>query len=68
MNVPTHLWWLRVAVACIVWPAVVVAAPPKDPRPQRYHLQARASELDPRVKAHPEIDFVLEKDGKPADI
>ncbi len=27
----------------------------------------RASQIDPRVKAHPEISFLLEKDGKPAD-
>jgi len=45
-----------------------VVAAPRDPTPQRYHLQARASELDPRVKPHPEADFVLEKDGKPADV
>src|SRR5436190_3614753 len=40
----------------------------KDPKPQRYELTARASELDPRVQAHPEIDFPIEKGGKPADI
>lgn len=38
-----------------------------DPKPQRYVLTARASEIDPRAKPHPEIDFVFEKDGKPAD-
>jgi hypothetical protein len=40
----------------------------KDPKPQRYELTARASELDPRVQAHPEIDFLIEKGGKPADV
>ncbi len=35
---------------------------------QRYELTARASELDPQAKPHPEISFVFEKDGKPADI
>jgi hypothetical protein len=40
----------------------------RDPKPQAYHLQARASELDPRAKPHPEIDFVFEKGGKPADV
>lgn len=35
---------------------------------QRYSLTARASEIDPRAKPHPEIDFVFEKDGKPQDI
>jgi hypothetical protein len=39
-----------------------------DPKPQRYELTARASILDPRTKPHPEIDFVFEKDGKPADV
>lgn len=39
-----------------------------DPAPQRYQLQARASAIDPRVASHPEINFVLEKDGKPADV
>lgn len=40
-----------------------------DPTPQRYTLSARASELDPRAKPHPEINFVFEsKDGKPADM
>lgn len=40
----------------------------KDPQPQRYELTARASEIDSRAKPHPEIDFVFEKGGKPADI
>ncbi|MEZ6090181.1 MAG: hypothetical protein R3C05_19570 [Pirellulaceae bacterium] len=32
-------------------------------------MTARASELDRRVKAHPEIDFLIDtKDGKPADM
>jgi hypothetical protein len=39
-----------------------------DPKPQRYELTARASEIDPRAKAHPEIEFVFEKGGKPADV
>jgi hypothetical protein len=39
-----------------------------DPRPQRYQLSARASEIDSRARSHPEIDFVFEKDGKPADM
>ncbi len=38
-----------------------------DPQPQRYLLKARASQLDPLAKAHPEIEFVFEKKGKPAD-
>ena len=39
-----------------------------DPKPQRYELTARASQIDPRARPHPEIDFVFEKDGKPADV
>ena len=39
-----------------------------DPQPQRYDLQARASELDPRTKEYPEINFVFEQDGKPQDV
>lgn len=37
--------------------------------PQRYKLQARASGLDPKCRAHPEIDFLLEdEDGQPGDV
>ncbi len=39
-----------------------------DPKPQRYELTARASVLDARARPHPEIEFVFEKGGKPADI
>ncbi|MEZ6129115.1 MAG: hypothetical protein R3C59_10575 [Planctomycetaceae bacterium] len=40
-----------------------------DPEPQQYRLTARASEIDSRVQAHPEIDFLIDtKDGKPADL
>lgn len=34
----------------------------------KFDLTARASTIDPQARAHPEIDFLLEKDGKPADI
>lgn len=50
--------------------SVLNAAPPftyNDPNARRYDLTARASQIDPRARAHPEIDFVFEKDGKPAD-
>ena len=41
----------------------------QDPDPQQYKLKARASKIDLRVKAHPEIDFLIEdKNGRPADI
>ncbi len=39
-----------------------------DPAPKRYELSARASEIDPRARPHPEIDFVFEKGGKPQDV
>lgn len=39
----------------------------RDPTPGRYNLTARASQLDPRARPHPEIGFVFEKDGKPMD-
>jgi hypothetical protein len=38
-----------------------------DPKPQRYLLKARASQIDPLARPHPEIEFVFEKKGKPAD-
>src|SRR5687768_158405 len=38
-----------------------------DPKPQRYELSARASQIDPRAKEHAEIDFVFEKQGKTSD-
>src|SRR5687768_11117674 len=44
------------------------AIPPyKDPAPKRYDLTARASAIDKTAKEHPEIGFIFEKDGKPAD-
>lgn len=35
---------------------------------KRYDLTARASAIDPKAKAHPEIGFLLEKGGKPQDV
>ncbi len=39
-----------------------------DPAAKRYVLTARASAIDPRAAAHPEIEFVFEKGGKPQDV
>lgn len=39
-----------------------------DQQPQRYKLEARASELDKQAKEHPEVGFVFESKGKPTDI
>jgi hypothetical protein len=38
-----------------------------DPAPKRYNLAERASKIDPRCKSHPEINFILEKDGQAKD-
>ena len=38
-------------------------------KPQRFHLTKRASEIDPRAREHPEIDFTFkDKAGKIADL
>ena len=50
-----------------VCPAAEAPLKFSDPKPQRYDLTARASQIDPRARPHPEIDFVFEKGGKPAD-
>ncbi|QTN34426.1 hypothetical protein HZ994_16245 [Akkermansiaceae bacterium] len=34
----------------------------------KFSITARASEIDPRTKEHPEIDYVFTRKGKPADI
>ena len=60
---------LTLSLSCAVSAQLHAEAPAfNDPTPQRYEFTARASEIDPRVKAHPEISFLLEKDDKPADI
>lgn len=43
------------------------ADPKADPKTYR-EFSARASVVDPRAKAYPQIDFHLEKDGKPVDL
>ena len=43
------------------------ADPKTDPKTYR-EFNARASLVDPRAKAYPQIDFHLEKDGKPVDL
>jgi len=39
-----------------------------DLTPRAYFFEARASELDSHTREYPEIDFVFNKDGKPADV
>ena len=52
---------LLFTVAALTLTAASQAAEPalvySDPKPQRYELSVRASELDPQAKPHPEIDF-----------
>src|SRR3954463_8209277 len=61
------LFVLSRVVAVAADPAAPVAY--SDKTPQRYHLTKRASEIDPRVREHPEIDFVFkDKDGKVQDL
>ena len=48
-------------------PAAVEFLTVDDAAPQRYEFSLRASDLDPAAKAHPELGFYIERDGKPAD-
>lgn len=49
--------------------AVESVTPAAGPSLQRYHLAARASEIDPSARPHPDIDFVFsDKAGKPQDL
>ena len=54
---------LALSALCL---AHLSAAPAGDAK--HYEFTARASEIDKRAKAHPEIGFLLEKDGKPQDV
>jgi hypothetical protein len=60
------------SVAGLTSLSIAAESPPPayaDTTPQRYHLTARASEIDPRALPHPEIDFVfVDKAGKPQDV
>jgi len=69
--------WTAVLWTVILWTGPVCmaiaasaarAAEPALGGPTWLLAKARASELDPRAKPHPEIDFVFEKDGKPEDL
>jgi hypothetical protein len=67
MNNPVRI----VPMLLLTWLAALPAADAltfADPKPQRFELTARASEIDPRARPHPEIDFVFEKNGKAADV
>lgn len=55
---------LRLVLGAFATGSTLSAAPAES---GRIDLSARASVIDARVKAHPEIEFLLEKDGKPQD-
>jgi hypothetical protein len=69
------LFFQRVSNAAFVFTCVLcVATPslfadqPTAKKTARFETTVRASEIDPRVKAYPEIDFLIDTpDGKPAD-
>lgn len=77
MTLQSESWIARAmagsTVAASLLAAGIVATPLSAEEPALggaswVHLQARASELDPRAKPHPEVDFVFEKNGKPEDV
>lgn len=63
MILKTHRPIILALTALLTTPLAASAAEGKN-----YDLTARASEIDKRAKAHPEIGFLLEKDGKPQDV
>jgi hypothetical protein len=67
MKTPLALSFALLSVLCDQCFAADAPLVFNDPTPKRYELTARASQLDPRAKPHPEIEFILEKDGKPMD-
>ena len=62
--------WKQLLLVC--WLLAVLQSPgpatADDPQPQRYEFQARASELDPRAREYPEIQFVFGTDERPQDL
>jgi hypothetical protein len=67
---PLYVSLLLWASTCqLLSPVAVAQVQFDDPNPQQYNLTARASIIDPRVKAHPEINFLIDAaPGKPADM
>lgn len=61
--------WLAGAASVAFFGSCAWSAEAVTAAPQRYHLTKRASEIDPRAKEHPEIDFVFkDKAGKVQDL
>ncbi len=67
LNSPFPVFWVLFWVLLASGPVVQEGAA-QSPQQQRYKLQARASELDPRTKEYPEINFVFQQDGRPQDV
>jgi hypothetical protein len=67
----SHKWHSLASLFClIVFAAVIVVHSPQaqsQEEQKRFDFKVRASQVDSRAKSHPEIEFVLERDGKPTD-
>jgi hypothetical protein len=69
-----YIYFTRLAIGLLLLSPLSLlysADPPlsfSDPKPQRYELSARASQIDARAKEHPEIDFVFNRQGRPSDL
>lgn len=61
---------VRAAISLLAVPALHVfpiarAAPGGDPSPRLRNLSARASEIDPKAREHPELEFIFGTRSKP---
>ena len=63
-------WFLVVPLVLAVAPATPAEPPPyPDKQPKKYDVTKRASEIDPRAREHPAIDFrFADPKGKPLDV
>ncbi|MFN5228412.1 MAG: BPSS1187 family protein, partial [Planctomycetota bacterium] len=62
--------WLKLSLLLVfITPCFITWCYGQEPKIKPYvEFTSRASQIDPRTKAYPQIDFLLEKEGKPADI
>lgn len=65
MNFSIYSWSTSVLLLAFLTANPLSAAPTEA---AKFDLSARASVIDPRARAHPEINFLLEKSGKPKDL
>ena len=69
MKSPALVTLVTLLSLCSVAPLSAKTLKFRDRDPKRYELSARASEIDPRARSHPEIEFTFEtNEGKPADV